>query len=202
MKNADNRPAANYERRWKKYLVHTHEAFLDRVRTTPHDRILDASGGTGLLARMLIERGYPFHDFIVNDPSDQQLNIARDRLAGMPRLDFSSFKAEQLPYEKGRFHRIFCLNSFHFYQDQQKVLDRFFHMLKSGGSLYVLDWNRTGWFKMVNRVIDWYSSEFINTRSLPELEEMFRLTGYNINESESWNWKYWKFLFIQGSKSV
>lgn len=195
-----NRQAKDYESKWKKYLAHTHEAFLKRIETEPQDNLLDVSGGSGLLARQLIDREYPFDHFVVNDPADEMLAVARDRLSDS-KISFTNNKAEELPYDEEHFDRIFCLNSFHFYQKQQQVLNRFHRILKPGGKLYLLDWNRSGFFTVVNRVIRWSSNEFIDTRSLAELLRMIRKSGFVLQDSESWSWRYWKFLFIEAEKS-
>lgn len=199
--NAYNRQAKEYESKWKKYLEHTHDGFLHRIKTDADDRILDVSGGTGLLARQLIDRGYAFDHLVVNDPSDEMLAVARDRLSDHPNISFANKKAEELPYDENHFDRIFCLNSFHFYINQQHVLNRFHRIIKPGGNLYLLDWNRSGFFTFVNRMIQWSSNEFIDTRSLAELRRMIRKSGFTLQNSESWSWRYWKFLFIEAEKS-
>lgn len=198
--NAYNNQAKEYESKWEKYLTHTHEAFLHRIETNPDDRIIDVSGGTGLLARQLIDHEYPFEHLIINDPSDQMLAIARERFSGNPGISFNSEKIEHFSYDKNYFDRILCLSSFHFYKNQQQVLDHFYDILKPGGRCYLLDWNRSGFFRIVNQLIKWYSSEYIDTRSLPELKEMFRSSGFEIHTSDQWSWSYWKFLFIEGYK--
>lgn len=198
--NSYNRLAKDYEAKWEKYLSHTHDAFLRRIETDADDRIIDVSGGTGLLVRKLIEQNYPFEHLIINDPSEQMLAISRQRFLGTSRISFASKKVEEFSYDKNSFDRIFCLSSFHFYKNQQQVLDYFYDILKPGGRCYLLDWNRSGFFRIVNQLIKWYSSENIDTRSLSEVKEMFRISGFEIYTTDEWSWRYWKFLFIEGQK--
>lgn len=198
--SAYNRQAASYEAKWKSYLVHTHEAFLRRIKTTTGDTILDVSGGTGLLAEMLIDRNYAFKHLVVNDPSGKMLAIARDRLSDKEKISFSNDRAEEISFKSNQFDRIFCLNSFHFYTNQPKVLDRLNIMLKSGGRLYILDWNRSGFFIIVNKIIRWMSFEHIDTRSLPEMNQMVNESGFRLNNQESWSWRYWTFFFMEVGK--
>ena len=194
-----NRRAPAYEAKWEKYLAHTHSAFLNRIETTAGDTILDASCGTGMLAQQLIEGGYPFDHLTLNDPSEQMLSITRGRLPDRPHLSFSNHLAEELCYDH-RFDRIFCLNSFHFYTSHQQVLDQFYKMLKPGGRLYLLDWNREGFFRIINQIIKLGTAANINTRSLPELKGMLSNSGFRLHSPEAWSWRYWKFLYIEGSK--
>ncbi|SMO95222.1 class I SAM-dependent methyltransferase [Fodinibius sediminis] len=108
--SAYNRQAASYEAKWKNYLVHTHEAFLRRFKTTDGDTILDVSGGTGLLAKMLVDGNYAFKHLVINDPSEKMLAIARDRLSDEERISFSNDWAEEISVKSNQFDRIFCLN--------------------------------------------------------------------------------------------
>lgn len=197
--NAYNQRARKYERRWKAYLSHTHQVFLDRVSTTAGDHILDASGGTGLLVQRLIESGNPFARMVVSDPSTSMLNIARNRLADQEGVEFCNHRVQELPYGEDSFDKVFCLNAFHFYPDQADILERFHRIIKPGGTLYILDWNREGFFHIVNRIIDWSTSEYIDTRSLPELERMLAGEGFGIDDTTRWSWWYWKFLYVEAS---
>lgn len=198
--NRYNRKAERYEQKWQKYLDHTHRILLKNIKTDSSDIILDPSGGTGLLAQKLIEQNYSFEHFVVNDPSDEMLAIARQRLSSSPSVSFDNHKIQVLAYPHHNFSKIICLNSFHFYKKQQQVLNQFYNILKPGGKLYMLDWNREGFFRILNTLIRWSSSEYINTRSLPELQQMATDNKFDIKTSHSWNWRYWKFMFIEGTK--
>ena len=198
--SAYNRQAAAYEAKWKSYLNHTHEAFLCRIKTTADDTILDVSGGTGLLAKMLIDRNYAFKHLVVNDPSEKMLAIARDRLSDKPNIRFSNNRAEAISFKANQFDRIFCLNSFHYYTNQPEVLDRLHTMLTPGGRLYILDWNRSGLFTIANKILTWVSSEHIDTRSLPEMNQMANESGFKLNNQDSWSWRYWTFFFVEAHK--
>jgi ubiquinone/menaquinone biosynthesis C-methylase UbiE len=192
--------AGEYEKKWKRYLDHTHEKFLSKIETKPEDWILDLSGGTGLLAKELVERQLPFRRLVINDPSEGMINIAKNRLPKDERLSFTKFRADRIPFEKNSFDRVFCLNAFHFYHDHQQTLDLLHLTLKPGGYLYLLDWNRSGLFRFMNTIINLLTSAYIDTRSLPELEEMLEKSGFCVKQTDSWNWWYWKFLFVKAHK--
>lgn len=197
-----NKRASSYEKKWKAYLDHTHQAFLQNIETSENDKILDISGGTGLLAQMLIERNVSFKHLIINDPSGPMLDIARRRLSDEQRIGFSNDRAERLNFEANQFTHIFCLNAFHFYTDQQRVLNRCYAMLRPGGRLYLLDWNRTGFFCMVNQLISWLASDYIDTRSLNEINQLLDKSEFETLNTKTWNWRYWKFFIIAAEKSV
>ena len=173
---------------------------LKHIELTPSDVVLDPSGGTGLLAKKLIAQNYSFEQLVINDPSDEMLAIARQRLSDKPSISFKNKKVQDLSYPKNYFTKIICLNSFHFYEKQDQVLSQFYKLLKPTGKLYILDWNREGFFRMVNTLIRWSSSEYINTRSLRELQQMMSENTFNIQTSHRWNWRYWKLMFVEGAK--
>ncbi len=195
-----NNKTEKYEQKWEKYLQHTHQKLLTYIEVTQSDIILDPSGGTGLLVKKLIAQDSTFKHFVINDPSEKMLGIARQRLSGNPSIIFENQKIQDLSYPQNYFSKIICLNSFHFYEHQEQVIDQFYRLLKPGGKLFILDWNRDGFFRIVNTLIRWSSSEYINTRSLHELQQMISDKSYNVRESHCWNWRYWKFLFIEAVK--
>ena len=195
-----NQKAEQYEEKWKDYLRHTHERFLQRIITSPGETILDVSAGTGLLAQELISSQYPFARLVLNDPSRQMLKLAGERLGDEPRISFTQFLAHELPFDPGQFDRILCLNAFHFYREQQRVMRRFCDILKPAGRLYLLDWNRSGFFRIVNCLIRRSETEHVDTRSLTEMIRMADNAGFRIDSRESWRWRYWKFLFMESTK--
>ncbi len=195
-----NRTAQRYEDKWEKYLKHTHRALLEHIEVNNSDKILDVSCGTGLLAQQMLKQGYSFDEFCLNDPSERMLAIARRRFSNHENIRFTNEKVQQLSHPVNYFDTIICLNSFHFYEEQQQVLNRFHAILKPGGKLYLLDWNREYFFKIVNQVIKWANSTYINTRSLSDLQKMVHETGFELAASDSWNWRYWKFLFVEAGK--
>lgn len=197
---AFNRKAAKYENKWENYLSHTHEFLLDKMETSPEERILDVSSGTGLLAREIIDKNLPFKKFVLNDPSPEMQKFARKRVGDHPNISFSNDTAEKLSFEENHFDKIICLNAFHFYSEQKTVLNQFKRLLKTGGTLYMLDWNRAGYFRIVNRIIKWFTTENINTRSLVETRNMLEACSFRIPDFKSWNWSYWKFFYIKAGK--
>lgn len=191
--------ASSYEKKWAKYLNHTHQEFLSRIETEPNDTVLDVSGGTGLLAKKLILQNRSFKHLVINDPSQKMLAIARSRLSEQPedKISFSHYRVAELSYQPNSFDRIFCLNSFHFYPSQPNVLERMHTLLKPNGRLYVLDWNRMGIFTLIHQCIKWFASEHIDARSLPEMETIFQKSGFITQNATSWYWRYWNLFFIE-----
>lgn len=192
--DAYDRRADAYENRWKRYLEHTHHAFLARLETSPDDIILDLSCGTGLLARQMIDRGYRFGRMVLNDISDRMLASARRRLGDNPAIGFTAHEASDLPFDGGSFTKILCLNAFHHYRDKQAAAAECRRVLRPGGQLFILDWNNSGFFRPVNFVISRTVSGHIDTCSMTEADDIFTACDFSTAGHHEWYWYYWKFF--------
>lgn len=197
---AYSKSAREYESKWKKYLDHTHSKLLAEFKSTPEDKILDVSAGTGLFAEHLIEAGFKYNSMTLNDVSAGMLKLARDRFSDNDAIQFHCDYAEELNLESDSFDTVISMNAFHNYAGQQKALEQIHRVLKPGGSFYLLDWNRSGFFRIVNCFIKYSVPEIINTRSLEETKEMLRRAGLKIESETEWGFRYWKFFLIKSAK--
>ena len=191
-----DRLADEYESRWGQYLNHTHQKFLSQLHLDKNDIVLDMSCGTGLLAHHLIKRGDRFQELILNDISKKLQAHAKERLNGRDDVRFTSFPAELLDFPAETFDKIFCLNAFHNYSQQSRILNNCYHILKPGGHFYMLDWNRSGWFRFVNMLIKLRTPEFIHTYSRQEMKQELTNHSFSIIFDEEWNFNFWKFFFL------
>jgi ubiquinone/menaquinone biosynthesis C-methylase UbiE len=161
--NSYNQAADQYEQQWEAYLKHTHHALFTQLITENDDVILDASCGTGLLAKYLVDYNFPFKKLILNDISAQMQQKAKQRLGDHPGIMFNQQKAGDLWLEGTKVDKIICLSAFHNYPHQKQALQRFYELMHPGGQLYLLDWNNSGWFRPVNWVIKQWVPETFNT---------------------------------------
>lgn len=192
-----NRYAHKYEKRWKSYLIHTHQVFLQKISVNRGDRILDPSCGTGLLASELIENQYPFGSLLLNDLSENMIAVARQRLPDIDSIRYSQLPADKLDQLNSTFDQIFCLNAFHHYDNQNRVLSNFWQLLETGGTVTILDWNRAGIFRPINKLIKKVVPENIETRSEREMCGLLEEAGFKISSSEAWAYRYWRFYCIK-----
>lgn len=191
----------DYEKSWKRYLDHTHKRFLDELHTSPDDSILDPSCGTGLLAKRMIENGMPYSNFVLNDIAEEMLRKARNRLREQPHISFTQQPVQQLDFDAASFTKILSLNAFHTYSKQVEVLQLFWEILKEDGQLFLLDWNNSGLFRPVNWMIKQWVPEIIDTKSLSEIENLLVDSGFQIQETKEWYYRYWKFYFVKAVKN-
>ncbi len=203
MKNAEktiryyNRLSGKYDSAYSAYLKHTHQLLLNHLEITKGDYILDVSCGTGVLAEMIAGSGMDYGKLVLNEPSQGMLDKAKEKVDGIDGIGFTQYFAEELPFTENIFDCLICLNSFHYYVNQEKVLKHFSRMLKPGGQLLILDWNLEGWFHIPNLIIRTLSPENINTRSLAWQMESLPKFNFEIDYSDKWNYRFWKFYLIR-----
>jgi len=189
----------NYDRNFSAYLEHTHQRMLNRISLSPGEKILDISCGTGLLAGQLLNN-HPDIGLVLNDPSEGMIVRAKKRLKSYDSVTFTNYTAEKFPSGRQLYDSVICLNSFHYYAGQQRVIQNIYSILKPGGTFYLLDWNRQGWFHLPNKIISLMSPEHINTRSLPEIQHLLTEEGFSIKYSGRWAFRFWKFYMVEAVK--
>jgi ubiquinone/menaquinone biosynthesis C-methylase UbiE len=192
--------AGKYDDRWQKYLSHTHDTVIEHLRISPNSTILDISCGTGLFQKKLIEKQVSFKNMVMNDLSRGMLEISQSRFSELERFSFTNQHAESLSFTDNSFDIILCLSSFHNYKDQKTVCSEIYRVLKPGGTIYILDWNNSGFFKFINLLLDWSNPEIINTKSATEVVRLLKESSFNIAKDREWWFGRWKFFLISAEK--
>ena len=113
---------------------------IDQANIGAGQRILDMGCGTGTLAVLLKQQSA---DMVVGlDPDPKALRRVKNKAtrAGVS-LQIDQGFADELPYEKGSFDRVFSSFMFHHLeeQDREKTLMEVSRVLKPGGSFHLLD---------------------------------------------------------------
>lgn len=192
--------ASDYEEKWQKYLLNTHFKLLSEFDSQPDDRILDVSAGTGLLAKYLLVERFGFSEMFLNDVSEGMLEIAKKRFSQNTSFSYSSYNVTALKFESSSFDTVICTNAFHHYANQYKALEEIRRVLKPGGELWLLDWNKKGIFKAINFFIKYFSGELIHTLSTAEAKSLLESSSFKILFSEEWRFQYWQLFLIRAKK--
>lgn len=193
--------ARDYEQKWQKYLSHTSAKLLEHFQSTGDYHILDVSAGTGFFENRMIEKKMPFSRITLNDVSEGMLEIAQDRFSNREDFSFSKNPVENLSFESSTFNAVISLNSFHNYKNKQKALSEIYRVMKPGGRLYLLDWNRKGFFRIINFFIKLFAKELIITLSKEKVKEQLQSASFEIKLAEEWKFSYWNFFLYVAEKT-
>ena len=117
------------------------QELISQANIRPDHHVLDIGCGTGTFV-VLLKRQYPHAQVAGLDPDPKALRRARAKIsrAGVEvQLDHGF--AEELPYEKHSFDRVFSSFMFHHLEGEQRdnTLKQVVRVLKPGGSFHWLD---------------------------------------------------------------
>lgn len=116
-------------------------ALVEQAGLRPGHRVLDVGCGTGSLI-VLIKGTYAGAEVVGLDPDQKALALARRKVerAGLA-VHLDQGFSDRLPYEDGRFDRVFSTFMLHHLQEdeKEKTLREARRVLAPGGSLHLLD---------------------------------------------------------------
>ena len=120
--------------RWRRAMVAA-------VRAEPGDRVLDVATGTGLVARVLVER---YGCTVVGvDQSTDMLSGARRALGRRPdlaaRIELRQGEAESLPFQDAEFDHLTFTYLLRYVDDPAATLRELARIVKPGGRIAALE---------------------------------------------------------------
>jgi len=115
---------------------------VDFASPAEGDQILDVCCGTGTLTSLIAGRVGPDGQVIGVDLSEYVLEIARKKRRNVP-VTFQRAEAENLPFALAKFDKCFISFGLHEMPEQarQNTIKEIRRTLRSGGSLFVVDYN-------------------------------------------------------------
>lgn len=199
--NKYNKIAGIYDKRWEGYLNSTHKAALRLMGRDFKGPVLDASGGTGLLAKIIIEAGNKNIEISLMDISEEMMKIAEKRLKKFPNARIFRGDVHNIPFESKSFSTALSVSAFHYYVDPEKAISELYRVLKPGGSLIIIDWSRDPFYsKAFNLFLRATSKTHINIYTLKELEKFIAKAGFKIKKTVKWRYGLWSLMGVKAVK--
>ena len=116
-----------------------------RLKQREARRILDVGCGTGKLALFIAEmlREQKEGCVVVGiDTDTTKVKKARERALSMKFVSFEVQSATQTRFKDGSFDAVVSLKALHEISDAYAALREAFRVLRSGGSIFIIDWVR------------------------------------------------------------
>lgn len=134
----------NKAREWDNNPVHWERseaiarAFLKMVPVTPDMKALEYGAGTGILSFLLSEK---FVGITLMDNSKEMVQVMHEKVvkANLKHFKPLFFNLEHSDYPAGNFDCVFSQMVLHHVTDTGRMLNKFYHILNSGGYLAIAD---------------------------------------------------------------
>ena len=154
---------------------------INQARVEDNHRVLDIGCGTGTLV-ILLKKQHPTVEATGLDPDPKALRRAKTKAArARISLQFDQSFADKLPYHDGFFDRVFSSFMFHHLEahDREKMLREALRVLKSTGSLHLLDFagGDQGSHGLLGHLI--HSSHRLKDNSEERILELMRRAGFS-----------------------
>ncbi len=127
------RVSADYAKFRDIYPQEFYDKILEQKLCIKGQKVLDIGTGTGVLPRNMYKYGA---DWVGIDVSEKQTEQAKILSSGM-NIDYIAMPAEEISFQDNSFDVITACQCF-WYFNHEKLVPKFFRMLKSGGHILVL----------------------------------------------------------------
>jgi ubiquinone/menaquinone biosynthesis C-methylase UbiE len=172
------RLAPDYDRRWSFYVEATLQATLSRLEIRSGDRVLDLGCGTGTLIQHLLEI-VPEAEMVGLDPSEEMLNIAKQKLPASVQLKMGS--AESIPFPSTCFDILVSTSALHYFRNPDRAVQEMQRVLKPSGRLILTDWCYDYW---TCRGLDLWlrlrDRAYCRTYGTSDLKQMLQAGGFEV----------------------
>ena len=159
---------------------------LETVDLRAHESVLDVGGGTGRVAAAAT--GF-CREVVVLDSCMAMLK----RIPPGSNLRPVSGKAQDMPFENGRFDVVLCVDALHHIKDAYAAVVEMHRVLRPGGRILVQEFDVRGWRGKAVLVLERLfvdDSRFLDPKAL---ESLFKTIGFN-GETQRCSWLEYAFL--------
>lgn len=150
----------------------------------PGEHLLDLGGGTGLNVPALVKRGAKV---TLLDASKEMLEQARRKKIS---AELKLGDARRLPFPDGIFDGALCSDAWHHMTEQRQVAAELARVLRPGGKVVVLEFNRDIWQVKLLRLGEMLLGEPGTFMRPGELKRLFGEVGIEGEVRAVGSWQY------------
>jgi len=182
------KPAAGYDRRWRRYERVTLSRLLASLQSERYRDVLDVGCGTGLLLEYLLACN-PRPRGVGIDQSREMLDIARRRLAEYD-VELRPGEAERLPVADCSMDLVTLASVLHYVKRPSAVCAEARRVLRPGGTLAIVDYVPRGvggvdFGSVADGLIRLYDHGHVRSRRPAELRAILAHTDLRVARFQS-----------------
>ena len=137
--------AARYDRRWAKYVERSLALLRPWMEGASLGSVIDVGCGTAAILPRLEAWSARFDSYTGLDLAPEMLRMARAKAGDAPRVAFVAGSADALPFRAASFDTAVSASAMHYWEAQEAALVEMRRVLRPGGRLILLDWQRDPW---------------------------------------------------------
>jgi ubiquinone/menaquinone biosynthesis C-methylase UbiE len=151
----------------------------------PGERVLDLGCGAGWATRILarlVGDGPQGHGQVIGvDISDEMIRRARAASKEFDNIMYVWGSAEKIPWEENYFDKVFSVESFYYYPDQDRALHELFRVMAPRARLFIL----INLYKENHYSLRWVDTLKVSVHARSEAEYVELLTAHAFENVEA-----------------
>jgi SAM-dependent methyltransferase len=167
--------AVNYEDYLGRLLFEpSAQVFLRELVGLPVRSILETSCGSGRLTRHLRQGFGAEVRLTATDISEDMVSLAKKKL-GNQDIAFAIADGQALPFAEGSFDLVVNQYGLMFFPDKRKGVDEAYRVLKPGGHVAFMTWDRTTAIPLIKLIVDDHVAPFFAGADIQRFHVPFAL---------------------------
>ena len=195
--------AARYDRRWARYVERTLALLRPWMEGADLGSVLDVGCGTAALLPRLAAWGARFDSYTGLDLAPEMLRMARAKAGDETSAAFVAGSAEALPFRAGAFDTAVSASAMHYWDAPDAALAEIRRVLRPGGRLLLLDWQRDPWpMRLADLGMRIARVPYARTYSRAEAVELLDGAGFRIvGEARGSAGSFWRVMAFDAAAS-
>ena len=188
--------AARYDRRWAKYVERSLALLRPWIEEASLGAVLDVGCGTAALLPRLSAWSARFDSYTGLDLAPEMLRMARAKSGDAPRIAFVAGSADALPFRAAVFDTAVSASAMHYWDDPVHALAEMRRVLRPGGRLLLLDWQRDPWpMRLADVAMRATGVRYARIWSRAETRDLLRGAGFRIvSETRGSAGGFWRLM--------